>query len=104
MKRKRATIRDVARLAKVAPITVSRVVNNSGYISDDTRERVESAIAELNYIPNNLSQSLRFQRTNMVTLLISDVSDPGERARLEQVYDELALFEDYVRNRRKRLR
>lgn len=75
-KKKRANIRDVARLARVAPITVSRVVNNSGHISPETRHRVEAAIQELNYIPNTLSQSLRYQKTNMVALIVTDITNP----------------------------
>lgn len=74
-KKGRPTIRDVAKMAGVAPITVSRVVNNTGYISAETRLRVEQAISTLNYIPNTLAQSLRFQRTDMVTLLVSDVTN-----------------------------
>lgn len=74
-KKGRPTIRDVAKMAGVAPITVSRVVNNTGYISAETRLRVERAIQALNYIPNTLAQSLRFQRTDMVTLLVSDVTN-----------------------------
>jgi len=72
----RATIRDVAKLAQVSPITVSRVVNQQGYVSPQTRERVERAVAELHYIPNGLSQSLRYQRTDMITLLVADVANP----------------------------
>jgi len=72
----RATIRDVAKLAQVSPITVSRVVNNQGYVSPQTRQRVERAVAELHYIPNSLSQSLRYQKTDMITLLVSDVANP----------------------------
>src|SRR5687768_13154477 len=71
-----ATIRDVARLAGVAPITVSRVINKAGYISDDTRLRVETAIAELRYIPNSLSRSLRSKKTNMIALIVSDITNP----------------------------
>lgn len=76
MKRKRSTIREVAKRAKVAPITVSRVVNKSGYVSEKTRQRVEAAIEELNYIPNTISQSLRYQKTNMITLLVTDITNP----------------------------
>lgn len=76
MNTKRPTIRDVARVAEVAPTTVSRVINNKGYISDETRQRVESAIAELNYIPNSLSQSLRYQKTDTIALLVSDITNP----------------------------
>lgn len=70
------TIRDVAKLAGVAPITVSRVINNTGYISEETRVRVEAAIEELQYIPNTLSQSLRFKKTNTIGLVLSDISNP----------------------------
>ncbi len=70
------TIRDVARRAGVAPITVSRVINNTGYISDETRQRVEVAIAELHYLPNTLSRSLRFKKTNMIALVVSDITNP----------------------------
>lgn len=72
---KRTTIRDVAKHAGVAPITVSRVVSDSGYVSDETRKRVDLSIRELNYIPNKLSQSLRFHQTDMVTLLVSDITN-----------------------------
>jgi len=74
--KKRTTIRDVARRAQVAPITVSRVVNNAEYVSAETRQRVEAAIQELNYIPNALAQSLRYQKTNMIALLVSDITNP----------------------------
>jgi DNA-binding LacI/PurR family transcriptional regulator len=49
------TIKDVARISGVSPMTVSRVINESERVSPDTRRRVEEAIAELGYIP---SQSL----------------------------------------------
>ncbi len=71
-----ATIHDVAKLAGVAPITVSRVVNNSGYFSRDTRARVEAAIAELEYVPNRLASSLRSKRTNTLALVITDITNP----------------------------
>jgi LacI family transcriptional regulator len=71
-----ATIRDVAKRAGVAPITVSRVVNNSGYVSEKTRARVEAAIADLEYVPNVLARSLRSRRTNTLALILSDISNP----------------------------
>jgi LacI family transcriptional regulator len=70
------TIRDVARRAGVAPITVSRVINHSGYVSEGTRQRVENAIAELKYVPNALAQGLRFNKTNVIALVLSDVTNP----------------------------
>jgi LacI family transcriptional regulator len=71
-----STIRDVARRAGVAPITVSRVINNSGYVSARTRQQVEKAIAELKYVPNALAQGLRFNKTNVIALVLSDVTNP----------------------------
>lgn len=70
------TIHDVARLAGVAPITVSRVINNSGYVSLETRERVEGAIAELGYVPNSLARGLRIKKTKTAALLVTDITNP----------------------------
>ena len=71
-----ATIRDVAKRAGVAPITVSRVINSSGYVSEKTRARVETAIADLEYVPNVLARSLRSRRTDTLALILSDISNP----------------------------
>lgn len=71
-----ATIRDVARRAGVAPITVSRVLNNSGYVRAETRARVERAAAELQFVPNMLAHSLRSNRTNTLALVVTDITNP----------------------------
>ena len=70
------TIRDVAKRAGVAPITVSRVINDSGYVSQGTRARVEAAIVELGYVPNTLARSLRSRRTNTLALVLTDITNP----------------------------
>jgi LacI family transcriptional regulator len=70
------TIRDVAKRAGVAPITVSRVINNSGYVSIETRARVTAAIDELGYVPNRLARSLRLKRTNTLALVVTDITNP----------------------------
>ncbi len=71
-----ADIRDVAKRAGVAPITVSRCINNSGYCSPETRTRVEAAIAELGYVPNRLASGLRSKRSNTLALVLSDITNP----------------------------
>ncbi|MGB2909950.1 MAG: LacI family DNA-binding transcriptional regulator, partial [Anaerolineales bacterium] len=71
-----ATIHDVAKHAGVASITVSRVINNSGYVSRETRERVEGAIVELKYVPNTLARGLRSKRTNTLALVMTDITNP----------------------------
>lgn len=70
------TIRDVAKRADVAPITVSRVLNNSGYVKPETRARVEQAAAELHYVPNMLAHSFRSNRTNTLALVVTDITNP----------------------------
>ncbi len=70
------TIRDVAKLAGVAPITVSRVINDSGYVSEKTRHCVEQAVEELGYVPNMLGHSLRFKQTMTLAVVITDITNP----------------------------
>jgi LacI family transcriptional regulator len=57
-------------------MTVSRVINNSGYISQETRERVAQAIADLGYVPNALARSLRFKQTKTLALILTDITNP----------------------------
>jgi LacI family transcriptional regulator len=58
------TLKDVAELSGVSTKTVSRVVNNQGEISQETRQRVQAAIEQLGYRPNILARSLIHKRTN----------------------------------------
>ena len=56
MSSKKPTIKDVARLAGVSFKTVSRVVNNEAWVSDDIKTRVQAVIAQLNYQPNRTAR------------------------------------------------
>ncbi len=69
-------IEDVARLAGVSRTTVSRVLNNRGYISTETRENVHKAMNELNYFPNDVARSLFNKRTNLIGLIFPTISNP----------------------------
>ncbi len=71
-----ATIIDLAAKAGVAPITVSRVINNSGYVREDVRKRVQQAIEELDYVPNALARGLRSKRTYTLSLVLTDITNP----------------------------
>ncbi len=71
-----STISDVAKRAGVSTMTVSRVINNSSYISQETRERVERVIDELGYVPNALARSLRFKQTKTIALVLTDITNP----------------------------
>src|SRR6187431_188492 len=69
-------IKDIAREAGVSTATVSHVINNTKYVSDETREKVQRAIDEFNYHPNAHAQMLALGRSNMIGLLVSDISNP----------------------------
>ncbi len=71
-----ASIEDVARQAGVSPITVSRVVRNHINVSPATRARVQRVVAELNYIPNAVARGLKQARTDLIALLITDITSP----------------------------
>ncbi|MCZ7542982.1 MAG: LacI family transcriptional regulator [Anaerolineae bacterium] len=71
-----ATIKDVARAAKVSTATVSHVLNGTRYVSEGLRERVLKAIAELDYRPSQVAASLRTKRSNSILLIIPDIANP----------------------------
>jgi DNA-binding LacI/PurR family transcriptional regulator len=74
---KAATIYDVARLAGVSHQTVSRFLSGFKGIRPETRERVESALAELDYRPNSAARQLRTQRSNRIAVLADRVDLTG---------------------------
>lgn len=71
-----ATLKDVAERSGVTVTTVSRVINNRGYISDQTRQRVYDVMKELNYQPNELARSLSMQRTNTIGIIVPHIVHP----------------------------
>lgn len=71
-----ANMKDVARLAGVGMGTVSRVLNESGYVSSDVKERVQAAIKELNYTPNSTAQTLKGGRNHLIGLFVPTVHHP----------------------------
>ncbi|MBK8021206.1 MAG: LacI family DNA-binding transcriptional regulator [Chloroflexi bacterium] len=75
-RKKEATLEDVARRADVSAKTVSRVVNNSGYVSVETRRRILDAVAELDYLPNRMARSLASNRSSIIGLTIPDITNP----------------------------
>jgi LacI family transcriptional regulator, gluconate utilization system Gnt-I transcriptional repressor len=70
-----ATLADVARLAGVSVITVSRVVRNLGPISESTRQRVNEAILTLDYVPNRAAGMLASAGSNLVAVLLPSLSN-----------------------------
>lgn len=71
-----ARIKDVAKEAGVAPSTVSLVLNKKGYVSEETRLKVEAAVEKLNYIPSEMARNLSLQRTNIIGVIVPSISHP----------------------------
>lgn len=65
-----ATIYEVSKLAGVSLATVSRVMNGTANVSDNTREKVHKAMNELGYVPNSIAISLASKRSNCVGILV----------------------------------
>src|SRR5688572_12939317 len=67
------TIRDVARRAGVSVTTVSRALNGTGPVSEDVRQRVTRASAELRYLPHGTARSLITRRTDVFGVVLPDL-------------------------------
>lgn len=70
------TIHDVAQKTGLSVTTVSRVINNRGYLSEATRRKVLEAMNELDYQPNEIARSLLKKQSNLIGLIIPTVSNP----------------------------
>lgn len=70
------TIKHVARAAGVSIATVSAVINDSAYVSPHLRARVLSAVKELNYAPSTVARNLRNGRSQLIGIVVSDLSNP----------------------------
>jgi LacI family transcriptional regulator len=71
-----ATIKEVAELAGVSVATVSRFMNNSGYVGKASREKVEKAIKLLDFSPNEVARSLYQKKSKLIGLLLPDIANP----------------------------
>ncbi|GAA0359163.1 LacI family DNA-binding transcriptional regulator [Alkalibacterium iburiense] len=70
------TIKDVAEYSGVSVATVSRALNNSGYVGEKSRIKVEEAVKALGYYPNEVARSLYQKSSKMIGLLLPDISNP----------------------------
>ena len=68
------TIKDVAKKANVSVATVSRVINNTGYVNIETRKMVEDVITEIGYVPNELARSLFTKKSSIIGLIVPHIS------------------------------
>jgi len=84
-------IKDVAREAGVSTATVSHVINKTKYVSDETRDKVLKAIEKFNFYPNAHARMLAMGRSNIIGLLVSDISNPFFPELVKSI--ETAVFE-----------
>jgi LacI family transcriptional regulator, sucrose operon repressor len=68
------TIKEIAEMAKVSRTTVSRVINNSGYVSEEVRKRILKIIEETGYVPSEHAKSLRTKRTKVIGVILPKIS------------------------------
>ncbi len=87
---KRSTIKDVARVAGVSPVTVSRVVNEPVRVQIETRERVLQAMRSLGYSPNLAARSMRTNLTRSIGFLTPELSSPTNAAVAQAAEQALA--------------
>ncbi|MEL4024755.1 LacI family DNA-binding transcriptional regulator [Lysinibacillus endophyticus] len=71
-----ANISDVAKLANVSVATVSRYLNNSGYVGKKSRAQIEEAIKQLNYTPSEVARTLTTKQSDLIGLIIPDINNP----------------------------
>lgn len=103
------TMKDVALRAGVSPATVSRVLNNTQYIADETKKRVLDVVDELNYHKNVHARRLATGRSDLFGLVISDITNPFfpevirgfQSAAWDHSYDVLLLNTEYIPARMK---
>lgn len=79
----RATLSDVAALAGVSAVTASRALRNPGLVSPRFRERVDAAVRELAYVPNQLASALASSRTGRIGVIVPSLTN--------------GVFDDYLR-------
>lgn len=70
------TLADVARLAGVSPITVSRALNSPQALTPDTLARVQAAVAQTGYVPNRMAGALASNRSRLVVAIVPTISSP----------------------------
>lgn len=71
-----ATLKDVAKETGLTVTTVSRVLNNRGYISEETRKKVNEAMKKLNYQPNEVARSLTKKASNTIGVIVPHIRHP----------------------------
>ena len=86
----KVTISDVAKLAGVSTATVSHTINNTRYVSGETKEKVYQAIAELGYTPDASARSFRTGKKKTIGFIVPDISNKFFATMIESVENQLS--------------
>ena len=88
-------IKDVAEYANLSVATVSRFLNQKGYISEQSKQKIEEAIQALNYKPNHIARSLSKKQSKLIGLIVPDIKNPYF-PQLARAIEDTALEYDYT--------
>jgi DNA-binding LacI/PurR family transcriptional regulator len=86
----KVTLKEVAKLAGVSTATVSNVLNDSKYVSEELKRQVLKVVEALNYSPNDIAKSLRVKESKLIGLMISDISNPFFSSVVRGIEDTLS--------------
>nr|3CTP_A Chain A, Periplasmic binding protein/LacI transcriptional regulator [Alkaliphilus metalliredigens QYMF]3CTP_B Chain B, Periplasmic binding protein/LacI transcriptional regulator [Alkaliphilus metalliredigens QYMF] len=87
-----ANIREIAKRAGISIATVSRHLNNTGYVSEDAREKIQKVVDELNYTPNALARAMFTKNSKTIGLMVPNISNP--------FFNQMAsVIEEYAKNK-----
>ncbi len=91
----KTTIKDIAKEAKVSISTVSRYINQSGYVEVETARRIQKAIDQTYYVPSMAARSLRNQKGAIILLVVPDISNPFY-SNIAKTVQHLARERNYI--------
>jgi len=101
-----ATIKDVAKAAKVSVASVSRYLNNPEVLREETKQGIKEAIRQLHYRPSIIAQGMRHQSTKTIALIIEDIENPfyskvlsGAQRSAANLGYSLVVLTEYGKNR-----
>ena len=69
------TLKDIAQMAGVSTATVSHVINDTRYVTDETKKKVLDIIEQVGYRTNFIARSLRSKKTNTIGLIVPDIAN-----------------------------
>ena len=86
----RASMKDVAKHAEVSVATVSHVINNTRFVSEETRKKVMDSIEVLGYVPDPTARSFKTGRKNLIGIVVPDIANPVWAIIIEEAESVLA--------------